>query len=186
MTEPEAAMTVATTTDDVDLASEERVRLAAALSLRRILEQLREVFEPAEGVRESALQLRGVVIEAELAQLQRLEHEAPPQMFAGRFARVHEATSYVLDLIGRLNTQLVREQTLLVRAAITRPQALRAQHAVYRLALENVEWGFSMIGTDPDLAAFLWQGAGARSRRIRYACRVLCALLEVRDRRGAL
>jgi hypothetical protein len=138
---------------------------------RWILAQLHGTLDPI-GEREAALLLRGAVVDAELTQLQRLEHDAPPQMFTERFTCVHEATSYVRNLIGRINVLLVRERAR---------GRLVPQYALYRLALENAEWAFSIIGADPDLRTFLCGGAHARSPRIRTACHVVGVLLGVRD-----
>jgi hypothetical protein len=150
---------------------------------RWIFAQLHGARDPAVEGRESVLLLRCAVVGSEFAQLQRLERVAPPQMFTGRFTRVHEVASYVLDLVGRINTSLVQERARarLVDAASVRSSAPVSQHALYQLALDNAEWAFSIIGADPDVVAFLREGARARSRGIRSACHVLGVLLGVQQ-----
>jgi hypothetical protein len=83
----------------------------------------------------------------------------------------------VLDLVERISAFVSRER------AQVGADAKSAERAMYRFALANAHWAFSMIGADPDLISFLAAGSRAGSERIRASCRVLAVLLGTPFRR---
>lgn len=127
--------------------------------------------EMATELQECHLALRIAALHIELYRLQHAATDAPPELFAGRFASVLHVRTFVLDLVGRIKASLLRERALRdsVEACIGR--------ATYRIAVANAAWAFGMIGRDPDLARFLAVGARAGSERLRASCQMIGLLL---------
>jgi hypothetical protein len=138
---------------------------------KRFADDVGDEYELAIGVREGVLRIRSAALHLELLRLQQAAKEAPTAMPAGRFTSALDVSTFVLDLIGRINASLLRERA---RRASTDERAWRA---IYEITLANAEWAFEMIGKDRDLARFLVEGGRSGSRRFRESCQMLGLLL---------
>jgi hypothetical protein len=126
---------------------------------------------------EFLLRVRTAAVQWELGELQQSQDEAPLSLFIGRFKSIPDVSGFVLDLVGRISAFVLRER------AQVGADMKSAEGAMYRFALANAHWAFSMIGTDPDLLSFFAMGSRVGSEKIRASCRVLAVLLGTPFRR---
>jgi hypothetical protein len=123
------------------------------------------------------LRVRTAAVQWELGELQHSQDEAPPSLFIGRFKSIPDVSGFVLDRVERISAFVLRER------AQAGADMRSAERAMYRFALANAHWAFSMIGTDPDVLSFFAVGSRAGSEKIRASCRVLAVLLGTPFRR---
>ncbi len=145
----------------------------------RVLEQ---ITAPTLATRELGLAARTNVIAMHLTALR--VSMVPPDYFIGRFKMLADVQAFVLDQIGRINANWLRERKRLV-AQDAGDGSESAREALVRVALGNAEIAFALIGRAPDLAHFLRHGARSHLPVVRTACRVIAAVVDARLPRGA-
>ena len=75
---------------------------------------------------EATLRARTVVVLMQLAELNRAEEEVAPYralLYTGRFSRLVDVNAFLLDAIGRINEQWLRERNAIVRSEGDRGEA---------------------------------------------------------------
>ncbi len=154
-----------------------RFATAAVAAMRDVREQLvaRSDDVLIESV-ERALHTRARVVMMGLDELHATEHEVADISFVntGRFRSVAELSRALTERIGRINASLARKRRDLRGIAVDD----RGSRALYHVALDNAEFGYAVLGKDPDVAAILHVGASTRSKRFRIACRTLAWALD--------
>jgi hypothetical protein len=153
------------------------------MNARGLREELLGVAgDESEHYHEVSLRERTAAIVVRLADLARAEYETEDeadQLYVGRFARLVEVSTHLLDRLGRLNEDCFR-----ARVAVDTWRAPKASegsdgHDAYRQALASANEQLTLIGHDPDLAHFLRAGAAVASEPFRAGCLAIASVLEV-------
>lgn len=124
---------------------------------------------------ESALRERTAAVVSQLAELARAEPQTRPyrrELYRGKFRRLLDVSTYVLDQLGIVNETWFRARRCTVTADFT-------TQTQYREALVRADRAFVAIGDDADVQQFLCAGTWILSEPFRAACRVLATLLDV-------
>lgn len=139
-----------------------------------------EVEAVAE-TREAALRARSNVVLLQLANLKSLEHDVSSSerawLYVGRFVSLLHVIVFLVDRISSINAGWMNQKR--AQRPTDADPTMTACRALYRIALENAEAAFSLIGQDADLARFLRAGASMRHPRFRNACREIAAIVGV-------
>jgi hypothetical protein len=129
---------------------------------------------------EATLRARTVVVLMQLAELKRAEEEVAPYrglLYTGRFSRLVDVNAFLLDAIGRINEQWLRERSAIVRSEGADHGA--AFNAAYLVVLKRAEVGFAELANDHDVVQFLRLGSALDSERFQRGCRLIAMLLDV-------
>ena len=158
-------------------------------SLERSVTSTRDLREELLGVqgdasehyKEVALRERTAAIVTRLADLALAEYEPNgDELYRGRFRRLVDVSTHVLDQIGTVNEACFRAR---VGAEGWRDDDNSAERLsrgdAYSTALASAHDAFLAIGRDEDLSRFLRAGAAVTSEPFRTACRAIATLLDV-------
>ncbi len=171
---------------DVLAVSHDVVALAA---LRRTLEQSQSTMADLRRrvaasalhddieTRSATLRTQSSLVISQLVTLQEAATELrdqPPEL-GTRFPTVLDLHRYVLDQLGRVLATWHRERQRIEDISTDR----MTRRTLEWLALGNAEWGFTAIGSDPELAHALDAAMGAASERFRVASRTLMLALGI-------
>ncbi len=124
---------------------------------------------------EGALRERTAAVVSQLAELARAESETGPyrrELYRGKFGRLLDVSTYVLDQLGIVNETWFRARRGTPAGCVTTQTS-------YREALVRADRAFVAIGDDTDVQQFLCAGAWILSEPFRAACRVIATLFDV-------
>jgi hypothetical protein len=118
---------------------------------------------------EDALRTRTGMIAQQLVQLSVAASELPRGFWpAGGFTSIVDVTSWLSNELGRVNAAYLTQRR---RSGLDEEQALQVVVAA--------ELAVDAIGRIPAVATFLVKGANVEGARLKFACRMLLALLDV-------
>lgn len=135
---------------------------------------------------ELCLRTRAAVVLMQLADLREVEAELPPGTLRvrGRFQRVHDLATFLLDRIGRVNGRAATARREVERAKDLAHDR-SARQARYGLILTEADRSFTALGSEPDVVAFLEAGELVASERFRFACSTIAMVLDGDDVQAA-
>ena len=155
----------------------------SVMNARGLREELLGVAgDESEHYQEVSLRERTAAIVVRLADLARAEYEteaATNELYVGRFERLVEISTHLLDQIGHVNEACFRARVAAEGWRDPESAARSIGHDVYRRALASASEQLDLIGQDPDVAHFLRAGAAVASEPFRTGCRAIASVLNV-------